>query len=37
MTRLGPLLRLDQIAAWCAVPLPIWVAFATALSFAIGH
>jgi translocator protein len=28
-------LRLDRIAAWCLVPLAIWVAFATVLNFAI--
>jgi len=28
-------LRLDRIAAWCLVPLAVWVGFATVLNFAI--
>lgn len=28
-------LRLDRIAAWCMMPLGVWVGFATALNFAI--
>ena len=27
--------RLDQFAAWCLVPLAIWVSFATILNLAI--
>jgi tryptophan-rich sensory protein len=27
--------RLDRIAAWCLVPLAVWVAYATVLNFAI--
>ncbi len=28
-------LRLDRVAAWCLVPLAVWVAFATILNLAI--
>jgi translocator protein len=28
-------LRLDRIAAWCVLPLAVWVGFATVLTFAI--
>ena len=27
--------RLDRVAAWCLVPLAVWVAFATILNLAI--
>lgn len=29
--------RVDRAAAWCMVPLALWVAFASTLNFAIWH